>query len=51
MNGFDFKDDMVVEIIIHFMYFVEKNYHNLRTADTLRKFMTGKAIISHGGQK
>jgi hypothetical protein len=50
MNGFDFKEHQFVENIFQFMYFAVKNEHNLRSVDTLRKFMTGEVIMSHGGQ-
>lgn len=32
------------------MNFVMKNDQNLRSVDTLRKFLNAKAIINHGGQ-
>jgi len=51
MNGFEFNEHSFVETIIRYMCFLIKNERSLRTGETLRKFMTGKTIMSHGGQK
>ena len=51
MNGFDFNEHNLIETVFQFLKFALKNEQNLRAGDTLRKFMIGKAIMSHGGQQ